>query len=108
MLIKPTDAKLHTPLQTLAKGYHYTVIYLTTPLSTPIQSSPSEGIVYQSEFQNLEHLDLRRELRIRVPPETNATDVLPLFEKYQFLTPGKPVPSFHVTVELGLRRRCDG
>lgn len=86
------DAKLHTPLTDLVRGYKYTVIYTSTPPSSLIQPSTSSSVelpLYEPEFQNLEHMDLKRNLKIREDNiSSNATDMLPLFEKYQFLTPG--------------------
>jgi hypothetical protein len=86
------DAKLHTPLTDLVSGYRYTVIYTSTPPSSLIQSSTSSSTevpLYEAEFQNLEHLDLKRNLKMREDNTSlNDTAMLPLFEKYQFLTPG--------------------
>ncbi|KAM0335720.1 hypothetical protein ACHAQA_000770 [Verticillium albo-atrum] len=61
----------------------YTVIYLT---------SPSEQTTYEADFNEPLHEDLKR-LRARVAPSPRADnntawEKLPLFEKYQFFTPG--------------------
>ncbi|KAH6663670.1 BIG/ATPase V1 complex, subunit S1 [Halenospora varia] len=66
-----------------ANGHKYTVIYTTTP-HNPVH----EDVVYEPKFEAIAHMDLKR-----VPPSqwnnaTNATDRRPLFEKYQYFTPG--------------------
>ena len=81
-----TDAKIYNALlKDLPTGPKYTVIYTTTPLKEAIR----EEYKYESAFDEAVHMDLKRDLRLRVPPKTNETDMRPLFEKYQFLTPGK-------------------
>lgn len=76
-------------LKDIEVGYKYTVIYLSTPPSSPIQSDV-ESLAYQPEFPNPAHLDLKRNLRITQDnSSSNVPDFRPLFEKYQFLTPGK-------------------
>lgn len=64
----------------------YTVFYLT---------SPNEASTYESDFGNTMSDELRK-LRARDIPvrrANNETDwnKLPLFEKYQFFTPGKRI-----------------
>ena len=71
-------------LKDLPTGPKYTVIYTSTPLTESIR----EEYQYESAFDDAVHIDLKRDLMIRVPPRTNETDMRPLFEKYQFLTPG--------------------
>lgn len=67
----------------------YTVIYTTTPLNATLPSLQVEEPLYEPEFESQEHLDLKRNLMARVVANGNATDDRPLFEKYQFFTPGK-------------------
>jgi len=82
-LLADHDAFLNTVLEKLPAGSDYTVIYTTTPIS------PETHITYEPIFQESLHVELRRQLDF-VPraEEKNATDSLPLFEKYQFLSPG--------------------
>jgi hypothetical protein len=60
-------------------------MYTSTPLNATIDQ---DGPQYKSDFSDSVHVDLRRDLRVRVPKKMNQTDQRPLFEKYQFLTPG--------------------
>jgi hypothetical protein len=62
----------------------YTVVYSTTPANVVV----SEGVPYEADFDIGVHMDLKRALLIRMPPEKLNNDTRPLFEKYQFLTPG--------------------
>ncbi|KAG0645395.1 big1 [Hyphodiscus hymeniophilus] len=89
-VLADNDARLHQHLTELVKGYRYTVVYTSTPPFSPIQpsSKSAEVPLYESEFQNREHLDLKRDLRIREDNTSSNADTSPLFEKYQFLTPG--------------------
>ncbi|KAM3076064.1 hypothetical protein ACMFMG_006420 [Clarireedia jacksonii] len=83
------DAKINTDLlENLSSGPEYTVIYTTTPVGAVIESEDAEPIVYDVSFDASEHLDLKRDFRVRVDNSTNSTDNRPLFDKYQFFTPG--------------------
>lgn len=44
--------------------------------------------MYEAKFLEPLHMDLKRDLWVRERNETNSTDLRPLFEKYQFLSPG--------------------
>ncbi|KAJ5035328.1 uncharacterized protein L3040_007803 [Drepanopeziza brunnea f. sp. 'multigermtubi'] len=79
------DAKLFSLLRKL-EGTQYTVIYHTTPADV-VAEQGTEQIVYEASFEDVVHMDLKRDLSAR---EKNATvgDVRPLFEKYQFFSPG--------------------
>lgn len=47
-----------------------------------------ESAIYQAEFDATAHIDLKRDFRVRADNSTNAPDTRPLFEKYQYFTPG--------------------
>jgi hypothetical protein len=67
-------------------GLSYTVIYTTTPPSGTIEEQ-----TYEPQFQNPAHVDLKRDRRAEpsvIPWPGVDNDTRPLFEKYQFLTPG--------------------
>jgi len=81
------DARLGKLLGYLPEGVEYTVIYTSTPVNGTVGRG-EENVVYESQFVDAVHADLKRDLEARVPPKTNETDMRPLFEKYQFLTPG--------------------
>ncbi len=62
-----------------------------------IFSDPNEFKAYEPEFTEPVHMDLRRhaeeELSFAgIRRKSNSTNHLPLFEKYQFFTPGKCIP----------------
>lgn len=71
----------------------YTVIYTTTPPSSKHHSVVEEFQVYEmdSTFAAPLHMDLKRDFSVR-PSNSSGNDTLvdgPLFERYQFLTPGQ-------------------
>ncbi len=81
-----TDSTLYNlVLKELTKGYAYTVIYITTPSTNAV--AEDRLITYEPEFMEPFHMDLKRNLQTRAE-SGNATDSRPLFEKYQFLSPG--------------------
>jgi len=86
------DAMINTNFfEHLSSGSEYTVIYTTTPVGAVIDSEdvePVEPVVYDAQFDATEHLDLKRDFRVRADNSTNSRDTRPLFEKYQFFTPG--------------------
>jgi len=80
---------------------NYTVLYTTTP-STKSHERPSpEASRYEMEtpLEEIMHLDLKRDVDFR-PRQSSSNQTLvdgPLFEKYQFLSPGEltvPASSF--------------
>jgi hypothetical protein len=85
-LTKP-DLTLHQKiLSSLPSTQSYTLIYTTTP--------PHGEMLYEAAFEEPVHMDLKRQLMGRVPMETKVNDTRPLFEKYQFFTPGLfPLPA---------------
>ncbi|ESZ94597.1 hypothetical protein SBOR_5008 [Sclerotinia borealis F-4128] len=72
----------------LSRGPEYTVIYTTTPLGSVLQQDEPELPIYNAEFDATAHIDLKRDFRIKSDNSTNAHDTRPLFEKYQYFTPG--------------------
>lgn len=79
------DSYLNVIFDTLPTDAEYTVIYTTTP-GSPV---PVEGgdIRYESTFQDTLHMELRRQNDF-IPRDTDRNASGPLFETYQFLTPG--------------------
>ncbi|KAI9875445.1 MAG: hypothetical protein M1830_008470 [Pleopsidium flavum] len=70
----------------------YTVIYTTTPVSANQRPLVSESRVYEMDdtFASSVHMDLKRDFSIhdRVSSDNTTLSSGPLFEKYQFFTPG--------------------
>jgi hypothetical protein len=83
------DSNLYsTLLKDLPNGIKYTVIFTTTKVEkvmAELLSLPE----YEPEFAigSVVKMDLKRDLRVRGDNGTRP-DLRPLFEKYQFLTPG--------------------
>lgn len=74
----------------LTNGHKYTVIYTTSPVSDVIEDSHT----YDPVFQEAVHMDLKRNV---FQTRANSTrDPRPLFEKYNFLSPGKLFFSTHL------------
>lgn len=70
----------------------YTVIYTTTPLPAEqdLIAAESERYHIDTSFQSPVHMDLKREFsnHKRSSNSSKASPNRPLFEKYQFFTPG--------------------
>lgn len=79
------DSYFKVIFDTILADADYTVIYTTTPGSPA--SADAGGIRYESSFQDTIHVELKRQNDF-VPRATNYTASGPLFETYQFLTPG--------------------
>jgi hypothetical protein len=87
-MLMDADSTLHTTLlKDLPKNTKYTLIYLTTPSTLP-PASAEKPILYEPDFNDALHIDLKRNLA--AAPKRNGTipDQRPLFEQYQFLSPG--------------------
>lgn len=71
------------------------VIILSAPAIT--LSHPENLYEMDEPYPTAMHQDLRRDIEYEITKSGNKTmqDGLPLFEKYQFLTPGKPQPFYH-------------
>lgn len=93
-----TDHELGKLLNTLDGDY--TVL---------IFSDPNEVKAYEPEFSEPVHMDLKRwseEPELVARRKSNSTSSLPLFEKYQFFTPGEsPSSAEMVLIHSLLRQR---
>ena len=70
---------------------------------TVIFAGTSNEPSYEPEFEEPVHMELKRDMQGQpLRRDNNETDweKLPLFEKYQFFTPGKSyaLPSFHQSI----------
>lgn len=83
--LKETDVSLSTNLlANITKDINYTLILLTTPPKS------SEGQDYRNteSINTPSHLELKRQLAARSHIISKDADLRPLFEKYQFFSPG--------------------
>ena len=90
-----TDHELGRLLETLDGDY--TVVFF---------SDPNEFKAYEPDFADSVHMDLKRQSESPVlihSRQSNSTRDLPLFEKYQFFTPGE-FPYLAIT-KLGFEPR---
>jgi hypothetical protein len=85
--LKATDEDLGIVLSQYDAAGDYTVIF-TAGKST---EKAEESYIYEAEFKDTTHQELKRQLG-QIQRRANATDNRPLFEKYQFFTPGKVIP----------------
>jgi hypothetical protein len=74
-------------LKDLSMHHSYTFILLSTP-ATNVEEEEVDNPVYEAIFDDAVHMDLKRNLYERKGNSTSRGDQRPLFEKYQFLTPG--------------------
>ncbi|KFY15470.1 hypothetical protein V492_01968 [Pseudogymnoascus sp. VKM F-4246] len=76
------------------KGRSYAVLFATTPANSKapasvVQHSASDVPNYESEFQEPLHAEIKRHTSVmRRAEDPKPVDRRPLFEKYQFFTPG--------------------
>ncbi|KFZ08071.1 hypothetical protein V502_09565 [Pseudogymnoascus sp. VKM F-4520 (FW-2644)] len=76
------------------KGRSYAVLFATTPVNSKVpapvvQDSVSDVPNYESEFQEPLHSEIKRRIgAMQRAYLANKVDTRPLFEKYQFFTPG--------------------
>ncbi|KAJ4123302.1 hypothetical protein NW768_009836 [Fusarium equiseti] len=96
-LIKAEDDKETTEQWTSNEKWmkdSYTVLFVGTPstkaktASTSKKASGSEKTIYESEFIEPLHMDLKRDVSDGSKAGNNTRDTRGLFEKYQFFTPG--------------------
>lgn len=85
--LKASDEDLGIVLSQYDAAGDYTVIF-TAGKSTEKAEEPK---TYEAEFKDTTHQELKRQLG-QIQRRANATDKRPLFEKYQFFTPGKFIP----------------
>ncbi|MCJ1474609.1 hypothetical protein MMC13_003269 [Lambiella insularis] len=71
---------------------NYTVVYTTTPATSVNQHTTMEPSMYEMDktMSPLVHMDLKRDLMIHPRASGNGSNStsLPLFERYQYFTPG--------------------
>lgn len=87
----------HTVEAVLTASQPSTLIYLTTPPAQESTFDEQQQGLYEMDdpFPSGLHTDLKRDLRARQNDgNKNMQDGLPLFEKWQFLSPGKSIRSF--------------
>ena len=75
-------------------GPEYTVIYTTSPVSSSHQPVAAEPEIYEMDmnFGAPVHMELRRDLSSHRRDSSNITlPNAPLFERYSFFSPGKPL-----------------
>ncbi|KAK0109462.1 hypothetical protein ONS95_002155 [Cadophora gregata] len=92
-MVEDFDSTLYPLFQSLSTGPKYTVILLTTPATNISPSQPKSNelendIVYEPKFMEPLHMDLKRDIYARERNESGIVDRRPLFEKYNFLSPG--------------------
>lgn len=79
-------------LDLLSPKTRYTVIYTTSPPTIGHSSEPAEPEEYEMDslFQAPVHLELKRDMshQIRASDVNITLPNGPLFERYQYLTPG--------------------
>jgi hypothetical protein len=97
------DSYLNELLDTLTS---YTVLYTTTPASNHmVDTQHPDQYEMDDSYPSSMHIDLKRDLNAHINRKANSTNPqahLPLFEKYQFLSPGMsililPFPLHHTT-----------
>jgi hypothetical protein len=99
------DSNLYsTLLKDLPNGIKYTVILTTTKVEKVVAELLSLP-EYEPEFAigSVVKMDLKRDLRVRGDNGTRP-DLRPLFEKYQFLTPGMYPTSRPLFIALDMVR----
>lgn len=77
-----TDVSLTAQLEAITSGDSYTILFYATPREP----------LYEPDFIEPVHMDMKRDSdNTPLPHKSNGTefDKLPLFEKYQFFTPGR-------------------
>lgn len=83
--LKENDDDLAVVLAQYEAEGSFTVVYAGVPLAEEKQESSG----YEAEFVDAARVELKRDLGNSVYRRANETDKRPLFEKYQFFTPGK-------------------
>ena len=86
------DSYLNELLETLTS---YTVVYTTTPASNQVETQHPDQYEMDESYPSNMHIDLKRDLNAHINRKDNSTNPqahLPLFEKYQFLSPGMSIP----------------
>lgn len=80
------------------KGRDYLVVYATTPREDiESNATPHGGAAYEPEFQEPLKMEIKRATGYIRGDNSTKIDRRPLFEKYQFFTPGKLYLLLHLT-----------
>lgn len=79
------DEELGMVLEQYEREGSYTIIYAGLPREETHKT-------YTAEFEGAVHTELKRQVHIQQRADNN-TRTLPLFEKYQYFTPGQSKPS---------------
>ncbi|KAI2473750.1 BIG1-domain-containing protein [Annulohypoxylon bovei var. microspora] len=79
--LKDNDGELGMVLEQYEREGSYTILYAGGPRTETPQA-------YHAEFQNTVHEELKRDLHLIQQRAKNNSQSLPLFEKYQYFTPG--------------------
>ncbi|XDG02061.1 hypothetical protein ABKA04_001676 [Annulohypoxylon sp. FPYF3050] len=79
--LKDNDGELGMVLEQYEREGSYTIIYVGGPRKETPQT-------YNAEFPGAVHEELKRDLHLIQQRAKNNTQGLPLFEKYQYFTPG--------------------
>ena len=96
------------------KGRSYAVLFATTPVNSKIptpmqQDSVADVPDYESEFQEPLHLEIKRQAgTVRRADSGSKADTRPLFEKYQFFTPGMNLLIRNLRLQLNSYRHFHG
>ncbi|RYO92065.1 hypothetical protein DL764_008187 [Monosporascus ibericus] len=93
--LKENDDQLAMVLGQYQADGSYTVIYAT---GLPTEAPKT----YTAEYQDSTHVELKRQLHHLGKRALNDTSNLPLFEKYQFFTPGIFMALFSLVVLLSI------
>ncbi|KAI1377377.1 BIG1-domain-containing protein [Hypoxylon crocopeplum] len=93
--LKENDEELGMILEQYEREGSYTVVYA----GGPRKETPK---TYVSEFQGAVHTELKRQLQLVRQRADNSTRNLPLFEKYQYFTPGIFMGLIALTVLLSI------
>jgi hypothetical protein len=83
------DSVLNDILSGLKSSESYSVLFTTSPVHATSSKSPHPDHTYEmdDEFPDMPHIDLKRDLGSR-DSNTSIPTNLPLFETYQYLSPG--------------------
>jgi len=84
--LKENDDDLAVVLAQYEAAGSFTVVYAGVPQAAE-EKADAKG--YEAEFVDAARVELKRDLGNGVYRRANETDKRPLFEKYQFFTPGK-------------------
>lgn len=89
-----SDSSLGGLLQKIPYSANYTVIYTTTPATDKTHMSVYDP-KFQAPFEASEKFELKRSFALSKYAEAskNVSSTAPLFEKYQFFSPGSSYPT---------------